>query len=422
MGKRLLSLLLSAILLMGFVGGTAAARETETGGMETGVDAAETAAGAEAPAPESLYAACAVLLDGDSGRVLYEKNGYEARPMASTTKIMTCILALERLEPDVEVSVSSYAASQPQVHLGMREGETYRLEDLLYSLMLESHNDSAVAVAEAVSGSVGAFAEQMNRKAEEIGCENTFFVTPNGLDGTGENGRVHSASAADMARILRYCVMESPRKEEFRKITGTKTYGFTANGRSFSCSNHNAFLSMMEGAFSGKTGFTGEAGYCYVGALERDGKTLIVALLACGWPGNKTYKWKDTRTLMEYGLSAYEYREIHEEVKLPSLPVENGIPESADLTDTASVPLFEEASPEGKWRLLMREDEQIEIQTVLPAKLQAPVREGQTVGRIYYKLDGEEVTSSDIKAGKGSGLLTFHWCISKITEKFFINF
>ena len=250
-----------------------------------------------------LYARSAVLMDADSGRILYQKEGETPLPMASTTKIMTCIVALENGVLEDEVEVSAYAASMPDVQLNIREGEHYILRDLLHSLMLESHNDSAVAIAEHIGGSVEGFADLMNRKAKEIGCENTYFITPNGLDAekeieTADGGKqtaAHSTTAADLARIMSYCIKRSPKKEDFLDITRTASYSFSnlEGSRSFSCSNHNAFLNMMEGALSGKTGFTGKAGYCYVGALERDDRTFVVALLACGWPNNKTYKWSD---------------------------------------------------------------------------------------------------------------------------------
>ena len=168
-----------------------------------------------------LYARSAVLMDADSGRVLFGKEEGVARPMASTTKIMTCILALEEGEMEQACTVSAGAAAQPQVRLGVREGERYRLADLLYSLMLESHNDSAVVIAEAVGGSVEEFAAMMNRKAEEIGCRATCFLTPNGLDAS-DNGAVHSTTARDLALILRYCITESPCREDFLAITRTK--------------------------------------------------------------------------------------------------------------------------------------------------------------------------------------------------------
>ena len=140
----------------------------------------------EAPEePEDLYARSAVLMDADSGRVLFGKEEKTVRPMASTTKIMTCILVLESDMEEI-CTASDHAALQPQVRLGVKEGEQYFTEDLLYSLMLESHNDSAVVLAENQAGTVEAFADQMNKKAKEIGCKNTHFVTPNGLDGKDE--------------------------------------------------------------------------------------------------------------------------------------------------------------------------------------------------------------------------------------------
>ena len=134
--------------------------------------------------PSELYARSAVLMDAGSGRILFAKNGQEEMPMASTTKIMTCILVLEEGDLTETVTVSEEAASQPEVKLGMKSGQRFRLKDLLYSLMLESHNDSAVAVAEHIAGSVQGFADMMNRKAEEIGCDATYFITPNGYQGS----------------------------------------------------------------------------------------------------------------------------------------------------------------------------------------------------------------------------------------------
>ena len=132
--------------------------------------------------PQNLYAQSAVLMDADSGRVLFGKEEEAIRPMASTTKIMTCIIALEHMTDNEIVTVSAYAASQPKVHLGVREGQQFYLKDILFSLMLESHNDSAVMVAEEIAGSVEMFVKMMNEKAEELGLTKTHFVTPNGLE------------------------------------------------------------------------------------------------------------------------------------------------------------------------------------------------------------------------------------------------
>ena len=211
--------------------------------------------------PGNLYAQSAVLMDADSGRILFSQNGQTERANASTTKIMTCILALEYGSLDDVVTASEKASSQPKVHLGVTSGETFYLRDLLYSLMLESHNDAAVIIAESVGKSVEGFADMMNAKAKEIGCRNTYFITPNGLDAADDQG-IHHTTAEDLARIMKYCIMDSPKKEMFLEITRTPNYQFTdcSGKRTYSCNNHNAFLQMMEGALSGKTGFTADAG------------------------------------------------------------------------------------------------------------------------------------------------------------------
>lgn len=259
-----------------------------------------------------LYAKNAVLIDGETGDTLYEKSADEHRPNASTTKILTCILALECGNLEDTVAVSSYAAKQPEVRLGAREGESYTLEDMLYAMMLESYNDVAVIIAEHIGGSVEAFADMMNRKAKEIGCHFTYFITPNGLDAQDESG-VHGTSAGDLARMMRYCILVSPERDMFLKITQSPSHTFDeeGGGRTFSCVNHNAFLNMSSEALSGKTGFTCDAGYCYVGAASKNGHTYIWSLLGCGWPGNKTYKWKDSKTLLSYAGEHTEYIELN---------------------------------------------------------------------------------------------------------------
>lgn len=373
-----------------------------------------------------LYAQSAVLMDGRTGRILYGKNELEKRPMASTTKIMTCILALENGDPEEEAEFSALADSQPQVSLGAPEGRRFYLKDLLYSLMLESHNDTAVAIAECIAGTTEEFAAMMNEKAEELGCEDTWFVTPNGLDAVSrdEKGaeRAHSTTAADLARIMRYCIYQSPKKEEFLKITGTSEYQFADRERkgSYSCVNHNAFLTMMEGALSGKTGFTGGAGYSYVGALERDGKCLIVALLGCGWPPHKTYKWSDTRKLMEYGLNRYDYQDVWQERSFPPVPVRNGIPESGDLGDRALAEIA--LTPEARELvLLLKEGEKVEIKYEGKSSLTAPVTPGEEAGRVIYSLNGEIVATFPVTVRGSVGEITGRWCLEDVLGKYFLR-
>lgn len=377
----------------------------------------------------SLYATAAVLLDADTGRVLYGKNADIFLANASTTKIMTCIVALENGNLEDMVEASAYAAGMPKVKLFVKEGEHYKLEDLLYSLMLESHNDSAVAIAEHVGGSVEEFAEMMNRKALEIGCENTFFITPNGLDATktitDEAGNVvempHGTTATDLAKIMAYCAFASPKRETFLQITKTPSYSFVnAEGRSFSCTNHNAFLSMMEGALTGKTGFTNKAGYCYVGALERDGRRFTLALLACGWPNNKSYKWEDSKKLFSYGLTYYTYHTLDEtlldETLLLPVLVENGQTNKMGETAYAQVEIVDvKRNHEG---ILLGEDEQIEIETQRKQKLTAPVESGDIVGSIRYMAGDVCLLEQKIVAKEPVRRIDFLWCVRWMIQKY----
>lgn len=368
----------------------------------------------------TLYAQSAVLIDADTGRILYAKNAEEQRPMASTTKIMTLILALENANPDDIVMISDYAASMPDVQLHLRAGEHYRLGDLLYSMMLESHNDSAVAIAEHVGGTVPGFAALMNAKARDIGCYATYFITPNGLDAEDDTG-VHSTTAADLARILRYCIMQSPKKEEFLKITRTNAYSFSdlEGIRTFTVGNKNAFLHMMEGALTGKTGFTGNAGYCYVGALRQEERTFIVALLACGWPNNRSYKWGDTRKLMSYGLENYTYRNVWQEPKLPELPVKNGIPDRENLEEEAQIRL-RLSSEEPDLKLLLSEGEQVQVETHISQEVTAPVEPGTLLGSVRYLLDGQVVKVYTVEAAEDVEAVTLGWCLEKLWRKYIL--
>ena len=366
-----------------------------------------------------LYARSAVLMDADSGRILFAKNGQEQRAMASTTKIMTCILALENGDLSDEVAVSAEAASQPAVRLGMREGQRFYLKDLLYSLMLESHNDSAVAVAEHIGGSVEGFASMMNKKAMELGCGDTYFITPNGLDAEDKTG-VHHTTAEDLARIMKYCIMDSEKMDAFLEITRTESYTFSdceGNG-SYSCINHNSFLHMMEGALSGKTGFTAEAGYCYVGALRQDDRTFIVALLACGWPNNKGYKWSDTRKLMEYALENYHYREIGAEPEQISLKVENG---ASDGFPSAAPARLEMAAESAPFRVLLKSGEDVTVEYDVPESVAAPVEEGETLGKIVYRLEGETIREYPVTAAESVRERDFSICFSYTRSRFFLN-
>ena len=368
----------------------------------------------------TLYAKSAVLMDGSSGRVLYEKNGEEFLANASTTKIMTCILALENAEVTEVVEVSAYAATMPDVQLHIKEGEQYYLEDLLYSLMLESHNDVAVAIAEHISGSQEEFSKLMNQKAREIGCKNTMFLTPNGLDATQKIAGQeisHGTTAADLALIMRYCINISPEREKFIQITQTPAHTFQdiKKTRNFTCRNHNAFFNMMEGVISGKTGFTGKAGYCYVGALKQDGKCYIVALLACGWPGNKNYKWSDCKKLMIYGLREYEIfklEELEENYK-KELIVEVKNAKRKELGEEEKTVLERQ---ESKIREVLLKNGEKVIVKVKKREVEAPLSMGEKVGKIEYYIGNKKWMEEELTCKESIEKIDFRWCIKKIVE------
>lgn len=368
------------------------------------------------PQELELYARSAVLMDADSGRVLYEKDGYVHMPNASTTKIMTCMLAIESGQMDETATVSAYASAQPRVRLGMQTGEQFLIRDLLYSLMLESHNDSAVVIAEYIGGTVEDFADMMNEKAKELGCEDTYFITPNGLDAQDEKG-VHGTTARDLALIMSYCL----KNEIFLQITQTEDYSFSniEETKQYSCYNHNAFLSMMEGALTGKTGFTGNAGYCYVGALRQGERTFAVALLACGWPNNKSYKWTDMKKLMSYALEQYQYEEVFEHDKVfEEILVEHARPDDFQLyQETYVTPQLVDVS----LRVLKKDSDQVRVAYDLPKVLEAPLNAGEKIGQVRYYLNEQCIETYPVTIEESVERLTDDWYWNYILRKFFLS-
>ena len=375
--------------------------------------------------PNQLFATAACLMDGDTGRVLFGKRETDPMAMASTTKIMTCILALENGQEQTVATASAKAAAAPKVHLGVREGEQFLLGDLLYSLMLESHNDAAVMIAETIGGSVEEFASLMNEKAAAIGCTDTHFVTPNGLDASDAGGD-HHTTAADLARIMRYCVWISPKAAQFLAVTQTRSYTFwdLEKKNMFNCYNHNALLDQMDGAVSGKTGFTAKAGYCYTGALERDGKRLIVSLLACGWPSHKNYKWADAAKLLNYGLESYMYRDVLDHSWNPGqIEVADGVYDGMlQVKSSARLTLTSPAlDPARSLPALLKETEIPEKDIFLPELLKAPVKKGEKVGSVTYSIDGILLAEYPVYAAETIEKIDYGWCMEKVAERLFCH-
>ncbi len=308
----------------------------------------------------NVNALSAVLIDADTGRVLWGKNENEPMAMASTTKIMTAIVTLENADINEKVTVSENAARAPKVKMNLQAGEELTLEQLLYALLMQSSNDAAVAIAENVGGSVEEFCEMMNRKAVELGCRDTEFVTPNGLD----KGNHHS-TAYDMAIIGAYAI----KNDEFIRISNTQNVSFASNKKSYSIVNKNQLLNSYEGAIGIKTGFTGKAGHCFVGAAKRGNVTLVSVVLASGWgSAGKARKWSDTKEILNYGFDNYKKYSI----------IGNSIDVYVDKARINKTTLKYEKSVE----LLLNESEvkNVLFKNNVPEMLEAPVTKGERVG------------------------------------------
>lgn len=325
----------------------------------------------------------AVLIDYETGRVLWEKNSGDPLPMASTTKIMTAITAIESGNLSDIVTVSKRAASAPPTKMKLVSGEKITLENLLYALMLQSSNDAAVAIAEHIGTSVENFCEEMTEKAKSIGAKDTLFVTPNGLD----SGNHHS-TAYDMALIARYALQN----ETFRKIIKTPSINFKSDKKSYSVINKNRLLSEFDGALGVKTGFTGKAGHCFVGSAKQGELWLISTVLASGW-GNKgkELKWVDTKKILNYGFKNYEYKTpFAKNQKAGEIPVKRSY-------DKALALLFKDGL-----KVCIKKDgtEKINIIKKFPPVISAPVKKGETIGTAEIYINSELISKIDIIAAK----------------------
>lgn len=370
---------------------------------------------------DSLYALSAVLIDADSGRVLYGKNENDIRAMASTTKIMTLMLALNYGEMDEEVIFSKYACKEPDVQLNALNGERYCLKDLLYIMMLKSYNDVAMAVAEHIGAKlngdtsinnsdeesiedVSRFVLEMNNKAKELGLENTYFITPNGLDAKDENG-IHSTTAYELALIAR----EAIKDERFVEICTTRSYTYRelSGKRTGTINNADRFLDMQSGAIGIKTGFTGEAGYCFVGALRQDERTFISVVLASGWPNNKNYKWSDTKKLMNYGTNNYFCRNVfsnNEDYK--EVDVINGLRDSV----MTYIPF--------EVNYLLSDEDNVEIVYKMDSYINAPVNTNVQVGTVYIYINDKLERTLPILTKNAVGEKKFLYYWKKVIKSF----
>lgn len=331
----------------------------------------------------SVSAEGAALIIAESGELIFGKNENKQLSMASTTKIMTSLLLLEENTPEKEITVTSAMTSVEGTSMGLLPGDKVTCEALVYGMLLESGNDAANTAAYVVSGSPAKFAELMNQKAKLIGMENTNFVTPSGLDAAE-----HYSTAYDMALLGAYAVSNP----EFAKICSTNSisleYGNPPYRRRLS--NHNRLLTMYDGAFGIKTGFTKKSGRCLVSAAERNGVTLIAVTL------NAPDDWNDHTKMFDYGFSVVDNQELKTDTSNLTVPVIGGN------KACVSVSLGEECC----YPVLKGESISVKSEILLKKFIYAPVKEGQTVGEVRYYSDGKQIASQTLVAGESSECTT----------------
>lgn len=349
---------------------------------------------------KTVDAVSAILIEAESGRILYEQNADEALCPASVTKVMTMLLVLEAIDSgkislDDTVSISENAASMGGSQIFLEPGETMSVDELLKSMIVASANDAAVALAEFVAGSEEAFVKAMNDRAAELGCKNTHFENPTGLDDTATG---HVMSARDISTMTRQVL----------KHTAVYNYSTiwmdTVRGGAFGLTNTNRLIRFYKGATGLKTGSTSKAKFCISATAQRDGLSLIAVIMAS--------PTRDTRnaaaaSLFDFGFANYAvYR--HEPEEFSDIYVSGGVKSSLSAVSEN----FTLVVPKG-------EASKIEKLVDVPQRLAAPVTEGEKIGTVTYTLDGKTVGTSDILASETVEKIGF-WTLLLRLGKWFL--
>ena len=328
------------------------------------------------PLPD-VSARSAVLMDAKSGIILGAKNPDERLPMASTTKIMTALVALENADPSKTVEVSPLAVGVEGSSIYLFSGERLTLEELLYAMLLESANDAAAAIAIEVGGSIEGFSVLMNRKADSLGLSNTHFTNPHGLD-----GEEHYTTARELAIIARAAL----ENESFAKIVSTYKKTIPLNGTEGVrlLINHNKLLKNYDGAVGVKTGFTKKSGRCLVSAAERDGMRLICVTLQA--PND----WQDHKAMLDHGFKSYSSRLLCHKGEVAKI-----LPAVGGMTDHITVVTECEARVTLPSTAISRIEQRIELRRFE----YAPIQEGERLGSLIFTLDGEIIANVPLIAG-----------------------
>lgn len=342
---------------------------------------------ARAAGPE-VSAQSAVVLTADTGTVLFEKDGHTPRPVASTTKIMTALLALEAAQEqgDPLVDITQEMVAVEGSSMGLQAGDSISLTGLAAGMLLASGNDAANAAALYLDASLESFAARMNQRAAALGMEDTHFVTPSGLDGEDAQGLGHLSTAYDMALLARAALED----QAFRQLCSSPSLAveFAEPVKRVTYTNHNKLLTQYPGCVGVKTGFTKEAGRCLVSAAERDGALLIAVTL------NAPNDWQDHTALLDYGFSQVEpYQLAGGDVRL-TVPVVGSPVEVMSLR----------GSNGGEVTLPLGQGAQVERVVHAPKFLYAPVEAGEQVGEICWYLEGQLLGSAPLTAAGAAPL------------------
>lgn len=320
-----------------------------------------------------IEARSALLMEKETGQVLYTKNEHEKLEPASVTKVMTLLLTMEAIEKgaiayDDVVTVSAYAASMGGSNVYLAEGEQITVEDLLKAVCVASGNDASVALAEHVSGVTELFVAEMNNRAKELGMNDTHFVNCHGLPAEG-----HVSSAWDIALMSRELIQNHPDLRRFTTI-----WMDSLRGGEFELANTNKLIRFYDGATGLKTGSTSSAGYCVSATAERDGMELIAVVLK---GTTSQQRFEDAKTMLNYGFSTYALHTVEAAEPFAPLPVRLG------MQDTVSLTL-----PEDGRKVLVKKAQIASLtqETTLPEMVDAPVAQGQKLGTLTVR-DGEMV-------------------------------
>lgn len=332
-----------------------------------------------------LESKSAVLMDAGTGTVLYEKNSHEAMPPASVTKVMTLLLIYEaeaagQFGWEDTVQVSEHAAGMGGSQVFLEPGETQTAAEMTKCIAIASANDAAVAMAEFVAGSEEAFVERMNKRAEELGMQETHFVNACGLDVDG-----HETSAYDIALMSRELMTKFPEIQKYTTTWQDTIIHKTRKGETeFGLTNTNKLIKWYEGATGLKTGSTGKALYCLSGTAERNGLHLIGVVMAA--PDFKL-RFQETMKLLDYGFANYSAQKgLPAGKEMGRIPVTKGMEDSVPAVVKEEISVLLKKDAGGEW----------ETKTELLSAMDAPVAAGEKVGELIYLIHGEEVGRTDL--------------------------